>query len=181
MTRAVPANGIELAVVDEGDGPLVVLCHGFPELAFSWRHQIPALVRAGYRVLAPDMRGFGASTAPAEVEAYDVVTLCEDMCGLLDAVGEQAAIFVGHDWGANVVWQLARAAPRARARGGRAERAVRPARTGAADPDHAQALGRGLLHRVVPGAGRRRRGPRERRAPDADDQAPVDGAVGPGG
>ena len=61
MTRTVAVNGIELNVVDEGDGPLVVLCHGFPELAYSWRHQVPALARAGYRVLAPDMRGFGAA------------------------------------------------------------------------------------------------------------------------
>jgi pimeloyl-ACP methyl ester carboxylesterase len=105
--RAVSTNGIELNVVDEGEGPLVVLCHGFPELAFSWRHQVPALVRAGYRVLAPDMRGFGRSSAPQEIEAYDIVTLCADMCGLLDAVDAQSAIFVGHDWGANVTWQLA--------------------------------------------------------------------------
>jgi pimeloyl-ACP methyl ester carboxylesterase len=105
--RKVAANGIELNVVDEGEGPLVVLCHGFPELAFSWRHQVPALVAAGYRVLAPDMRGFGASSAPAEVDAYDVATLCDDMCALLDAVDEDSAIFVGHDWGANVTWQLA--------------------------------------------------------------------------
>ena len=105
--RRVPVNGIELAVMEEGEGPLVVLCHGFPELAFSWRHQIKPLVDAGYRVLAPDMRGYGGSSAPAEVEAYNVLALCEDMCGLLDAAGEQRAIFVGHDWGANVVWWLA--------------------------------------------------------------------------
>ena len=105
--RTIAANGIELNVLDEGSGPLVVLCHGFPELAFSWRHQVPALTGAGYRVLAPDMRGYGRSSAPARVEDYDVVTLCGDMCGVLDAVGEDSAIFVGHDWGANVVWQLA--------------------------------------------------------------------------
>jgi len=100
-------NGIELHAVEEGSGPLVVLCHGFPELAFSWRHQIPALARAGYRVVAPDMRGFGQSSAPAEPEAYDVVSLSRDMTGLLDALGEQAAIFVGHDWGGSLVWSLA--------------------------------------------------------------------------
>jgi pimeloyl-ACP methyl ester carboxylesterase len=104
--QTVAANGIELNVLEEGDGPLVVLCHGFPELAFSWRHQLPALARAGYRVLAPDMRGYGKSSAPKEIEAYDVVTLCEDMCGLLDWAGEQSAIFVGHDWGANVTWWM---------------------------------------------------------------------------
>jgi pimeloyl-ACP methyl ester carboxylesterase len=85
----------------------VVLCHGFPELAYSWRHQIPALAGAGYRVAAPDMRGFGHSSAPPEVSAYDVMSLCGDMCGLLDALGEESAIFVGHDWGASLVWSLA--------------------------------------------------------------------------
>jgi pimeloyl-ACP methyl ester carboxylesterase len=105
--RRIATNGVELNVIDEGSGPLVVLCHGFPELAFSWRHQIAALSDAGFHVLAPDMRGFGRSSAPAEVESYDAVTLCGDMCGLLDALGQEAAIFVGHDWGANVVWQLA--------------------------------------------------------------------------
>ena len=105
--RRIAANGIELEALDEGEGPLVVLCHGFPELAYSWRRQVPALAAAGYRVLAPDMRGYGGSSAPAEVEAYDVISLCGDMCGLLDALGEQEALFVGHDWGAWLVWQLA--------------------------------------------------------------------------
>ncbi len=103
----VAVNNIELNVLDEGEGPPVVLCHGFPELAFSWRRQIPALVQAGYRVLAPDMRGYGASSAPDAIEDYNIVALCADMCGLLDAVGEPSAVFVGHDWGANVVWQMA--------------------------------------------------------------------------
>jgi pimeloyl-ACP methyl ester carboxylesterase len=105
--RRIAVNGIELQLVDEGEGQLIVLCHGFPELAYSWRAQIPALSAAGYRVIAPDMRGFGASSAPSEVEAYDVLTLCGDLCGVLDDVGEESAIFIGHDWGANVVWQLA--------------------------------------------------------------------------
>jgi len=105
--RRLAANGIELHVLDEGDGPLVILCHGFPELAFSWRHQLRALVAAGFRVVAPDMRGYGHSSAPAPVEAYDVVSLCGDLCGLLDALEEPSAVFVGHDWGASVVWQLA--------------------------------------------------------------------------
>ncbi|HEX3910895.1 MAG TPA: alpha/beta hydrolase [Solirubrobacteraceae bacterium] len=105
--RAIATNGIELSVQEEGEGPLVVLCHGFPELSYSWRHQLPALSAAGYRVLVPDMRGYGESSAPVEIGAYDLAQLCGDMCGLLDAVGEQAAIFVGHDWGANLAWQLA--------------------------------------------------------------------------
>src|ERR1700756_1222953 len=97
-------SAIALHVVEEGSGPLVVLCHGFPELAFSWRHQIPVLAHAGYRVVAPDMRGFGQSSAPAQIEAYDVGSLCADMTGLLDALEEESAIFVGHDWGASLVW-----------------------------------------------------------------------------
>jgi pimeloyl-ACP methyl ester carboxylesterase len=100
-------NGIELRLLEQGEGPLVVLCHGFPELAFSWRHQMPVLAGAGYRVVAPDMRGFGGSSTPAEVEAYDVVSLCGDMTALLDALGERSAIFIGHDWGASLVWSLA--------------------------------------------------------------------------
>jgi pimeloyl-ACP methyl ester carboxylesterase len=105
--RPIATNGIELSVLDEGSGPAVVLCHGFPELAYSWRHQVPALLAAGYRVLAPDMRGFGGSSIPAEIEAYDIVSLCGDLCGLLDAVGEESAVFVGHDWGAHATWSMA--------------------------------------------------------------------------
>jgi pimeloyl-ACP methyl ester carboxylesterase len=107
-TRTVAVgDGIELSVAEAGSGPAIVLCHGFPELAFSWRHQVPALVEAGYRVLAPDMRGYGASSAPGDIAAYDTLSLCGDMAGLLDAAGEESAIFVGHDWGASLVWQLA--------------------------------------------------------------------------
>jgi pimeloyl-ACP methyl ester carboxylesterase len=105
--RRVATNGIELELLDEGQGPLVVLCHGFPELAFSWRHQLPALTAAGFRVVAPDLRGYGASSVPAEVDAYNLVSLCGDLCGLLDALEQEHAIFVGHDWGANLVWHLA--------------------------------------------------------------------------
>ena len=107
--RLIATNGVELNVIEAGaaDGPLVVLCHGFPELAYSWRHQVPALTAAGFRVVAPDMRGFGRSSIPPEIAAYDIVSLCGDLCGLLDALGEESALFVGHDWGANAVWQLA--------------------------------------------------------------------------
>jgi pimeloyl-ACP methyl ester carboxylesterase len=94
-------------VAEQGEGPPVVLCHGFPELSHSWRHQLPALAGAGYRAIAPDMRGYGESSIPAEVEAYDLPTLCADMVGLLDALGEERAAFVGHDWGAAVVWEAA--------------------------------------------------------------------------
>ena len=109
--RSLAANGIELHVLDEGTGPLVVLCHGFPELAFSWRHQVPALTGSGFRVIAPDLRGYGRSSTPPAVEDYDMITLCGDLCGLLDAVGEESATFVGHDWGASLVWQLATVHP----------------------------------------------------------------------
>jgi len=109
--RRVAVNDIELSIVEQGEGPLVVLCHGFPELGYSWRHQLPVLAEAGYRVVVPDMRGYGRSSAPAEVEAYDIVTLCGDLTGLLDELDEQQAIFVGHDWGAIVVWNLSVLAP----------------------------------------------------------------------
>ena len=107
VERQLKLNGIELHLLEEGTGPLVVLCHGFPELAWSWRHQIPALAAAGYRVLAPDMRGFGGSSIPAQIEAYDILSLCADLRGLLDAQGEEQAVFIGHDWGSHAVWSLA--------------------------------------------------------------------------
>ncbi|WP_327139763.1 alpha/beta fold hydrolase [Nocardia sp. NBC_01327] len=110
-SRQVAANGIELRVVEHGDGPAVVFCHGFPELGFSWRHQVFALADAGFRTLTPDMRGYGGSSRPDRVEDYDILTVCADLIGLLDAYGLEDAIFVGHDWGASVVWQLARAYP----------------------------------------------------------------------
>jgi pimeloyl-ACP methyl ester carboxylesterase len=105
--RQLRVNGVELHLLEAGAGPIIVLCHGFPELAHSWRHQIPVLAAAGYRVIAPDMRGFGGSSAPSEIEAYDVLQLTGDLLGLLDAEGEQQAIFIGHDWGAHAVWQMA--------------------------------------------------------------------------
>jgi pimeloyl-ACP methyl ester carboxylesterase len=89
-----------------GQGPAVVLCHGFPELAYSYRHQLPALVAAGFRVVAPDQRGYGASDRPVEISAYDIHHLTGDLVALLDALGIEKAIFVGHDWGGLVVWQM---------------------------------------------------------------------------
>jgi pimeloyl-ACP methyl ester carboxylesterase len=107
--RRVATNGIELHVVEAGpeDGTPVVLCHGFPELAYSWRHQIPALAGAGYRVIAPDQRGYGESDRPAPIEDYDIHHLTGDLLGLLDDVGADQAVFVGHDWGSMVVGQMA--------------------------------------------------------------------------
>jgi len=104
-------NGIELHVAEQGRGRPVILCHGFPELWYSWRHQLSALAAAGYRAIAPDMRGHGQSSIPAEVEAYDLLTVCDDMVALLEQLGEDEAVFVGHDWGATVVWTLALAHP----------------------------------------------------------------------
>ncbi len=114
-TRRVATGGITLRVFDHGEArpgrPPVVLCHGFPELAFSWRHQLFALARAGHRVLVPDMRGYGGSSRPVDVDAYDILTLCSDLAAVLDDVGADDAVFVGHDWGANVVWNMALAHP----------------------------------------------------------------------
>jgi pimeloyl-ACP methyl ester carboxylesterase len=109
--RAVRTNGISMHMAEQGEGPLVVLCHGFPELWYSWRHQLPALADAGYHAVAPDQRGYGRTDRPDAVEAYDLVHLTDDMLGLLDALSEERAVFVGHDWGANVVWQLGLRAP----------------------------------------------------------------------
>lgn len=109
--RKVATDGAELNVLDAGDGPLVVLAHGFPELAYAWRHQIPALASAGYRVLAPDQRGYGRSSCPSAVEAYDVRRLTGDLVALVDDAGAEKAVFVGNDWGSMLVWQLALLAP----------------------------------------------------------------------
>lgn len=104
--RVVDTNGIRMAVRDEGRGPAVVLCHGFPELAYSWRLQVPALVDAGYRVLVPDQRGYGDTDLPADVATYDIHHLTGDLVGLLDACGVERAVFVGHDWGGLVTWMM---------------------------------------------------------------------------
>jgi pimeloyl-ACP methyl ester carboxylesterase len=108
-SRTVAVNRVDLQVVDAGpaDGPLVVLAHGFPELAYSWRHQIPALADAGYHVLAPDQRGYGRSSRPEAITDYDIVHLTDDLLGLVDDAGAAQAVFVGHDWGSMIVWQQA--------------------------------------------------------------------------
>ncbi len=107
--RVVTEPGVELDVIDAGpsDGDLVVLLHGFPESAHSWRHQLTPLADAGYRVLAPDQRGYAGSSAPAHVEAYAADRLTADVCALLDDVGAATATIVGHDWGALVAWHMA--------------------------------------------------------------------------
>ena len=100
-----------MAVYEEGEGPAVIMLHGFPELAFSWRHQIPALAAAGYRTIAPDMRGYGQTEGPDGVDEYSVSKLIGDLHGLLDALQLERAIFVGHDMGAILLWHMAMLAP----------------------------------------------------------------------
>jgi pimeloyl-ACP methyl ester carboxylesterase len=109
----IASNGISLHVATAGpvDGPPVVLCHGFPELWYSWRHQLGALGAAGYRAFAPDLRGYGASSHPTEVGDYGSDNLTADLGGLLDHYGYEKAAFVGHDWGAMVVWEMGRLHP----------------------------------------------------------------------
>lgn len=105
----IPVNGVALEVFEAGDpttGQPIVLCHGFPEHAFSWRYQIPALAAAGYHVIVPNQRGYGNSSRPTQVTDYGIEHLTGDLVALLDHYGYQDAIFVGHDWGANVVWRL---------------------------------------------------------------------------
>ena len=111
--RRIDTNGVELDVIDAGTPghPVVVLVHGFPESSHSWRHQVGPLVDAGYRVLVPDQRGYGASSAPTDVAAYRSDHLAADLVGLLDDVGADDALFVGHDWGSMVVWDLSRLHP----------------------------------------------------------------------
>jgi pimeloyl-ACP methyl ester carboxylesterase len=105
--RFVEGNGVRLHVAEQGAGPLVVLCHGFPESWYSWRHQLAALAAAGYRAVAPDMRGYGQSDRPEAIDAYTLLRLTGDMVGLLDALGAPTAVIAGHDWGAPVAWHAA--------------------------------------------------------------------------
>ncbi len=106
-SRTIQVNGLEMFLLEQGEGPLVLLCHGWPELSYSWRHQIPALAAAGFHVVAPDMRGFGRTSAPAEIEAYTILHNVGDMVALVAALGEKQAVIVGHDWGAPVAWHAA--------------------------------------------------------------------------
>ncbi|AUS77260.1 alpha/beta hydrolase [Actinoalloteichus sp. AHMU CJ021] len=105
-------NGIDIALVDQGEGDPVLLLHGFPDSSYLWRHQIPVLVDAGYRVIAPDLRGFGDSDKPQEVEAYGMRTIVNDVVALTQELGVPRAHVVGHDWGAAVAWMYAFLMPR---------------------------------------------------------------------
>jgi pimeloyl-ACP methyl ester carboxylesterase len=105
--RTVEANGIRMHIAEQGAGPLVVLCHGFPESWYSWRHQLAALAEAGFHAVAPDMRGYGQTEAPEAIEQYTMLHLVGDMVGLLDALDAKSAVIAGHDWGAPVAWHAA--------------------------------------------------------------------------
>ncbi len=109
MSFNVKTNGVELHVEEAGDkdAPAVVFLHGFPELAYSWRHQLPAIAAAGYYAVAPDQRGYGRSSRPEPITDYDIVHLTDDIVGVLDAIGKEKAVFVGHDWGSMVASHMA--------------------------------------------------------------------------
>lgn len=105
--RIVAANGLSVHLAEQGDGPLVLLCHGFPETWYSWRHQLPALAEAGFHAVAPDLRGYGETSRPSEIDKYTLFHLVGDMVGLLDGLGAETAVIVGHDWGATLAWHAA--------------------------------------------------------------------------
>jgi pimeloyl-ACP methyl ester carboxylesterase len=111
IERIVQVNGISLNIAEQGVGPLVLLCHGFPESWYSWRHQIDALAAAGFHAVAPDMRGYGKSDRPEAVDQYTIFHLIGDLVGLLDALETQQAVVVGHDLGGYIAWHAARLRP----------------------------------------------------------------------
>jgi pimeloyl-ACP methyl ester carboxylesterase len=141
--RFVDTNGIRMHVAEAGEGPLVVLCHGFPESWHSWRHQLGALAEAGFHAVAPDQRGYGQTDKPPAIEDYTLLHLVGDIVGLLDALGAPTAAIVGHDWGAPVAWHTALLRPdRCRAVVGLSVpfRGRRPARPTAAMPETDDAI-----------------------------------------
>src|ERR1700744_113338 len=105
--RMIDTNGIRLHVAEQGEGPLVILCHGFPKCWYSWRHQLGALAKAGFRAVAPDLRGYGQSDRPDGVEKYTILDDIGDIVGLVDALGAKQAVIAGHDIGAAIAWQAA--------------------------------------------------------------------------
>jgi pimeloyl-ACP methyl ester carboxylesterase len=111
VQRTVETNGAKIHFAEQGSGPLVLLCHGWPELWVSWKHQLPALAAAGFHAVAPDMRGYGDSAVPTDTAAYSILDMVGDLTGLIGALGERKAIIVGHDWGAIVAWAAAQLRP----------------------------------------------------------------------
>jgi pimeloyl-ACP methyl ester carboxylesterase len=109
--RTIETNGVRMHLAEQGAGPLIVLCHGFPESWYSWRHQLPALAAAGFHAVAPDMRGYGQTDRPEAIDQYTLLHLVGDIVGLLDALGAEEAVVAGHDWGAPVAWHAAQWRP----------------------------------------------------------------------
>src|SRR5262244_2399534 len=105
--RFVETNGIKMHYVAQGNGPVVIMCHGWPESWYSWRHQIPALAAAGFRAIAPDMRGYGQSDAPQAVDSYNVLTISGDIVGLVNSLAATDVVIAGHDWGSPIAWTCA--------------------------------------------------------------------------
>ncbi len=105
--RTIETNGIQMHIAEQGSGPLVLMCHGFPESWYSWRHQLKALAQAGYHAVAPDMRGYGQTERPDAIDQYTMLHLVGDMVGVLDALEAETAVIAGHDWGAPVAWHCA--------------------------------------------------------------------------
>lgn len=109
--RHIETNGIRLHIAEQGEGPLVILCHGFPETSHAWRHQLDALGQTGFHVVAPDLRGYGDSDCPPDVAQYSALDVIGDLVGLVDALGQRQAVLVGNDWGASIAWQAAQLRP----------------------------------------------------------------------
>src|ERR1700752_4385405 len=109
--RMIKTNGISLNIAEQGEGPLVLLCHGFPECWYSWRHQLAALAAAGFHAVAPDMRGYGRTDRPEAIDQYTLLHLVGDIIGLVDALSCGPAVIAGHDWGAPVAWHAAQLRP----------------------------------------------------------------------
>lgn len=109
--RFIEANGIRLHVAEQGNGPLVLLCHGFPETSHAWRHQLAALAQAGFHAVAPDLRGYGLSECPEDIGQYTTLDVIGDLVALVGVLGESQAVVVGNDWGATIAWQAAMLRP----------------------------------------------------------------------
>lgn len=109
--RIIEANGLKLQIAEQGQGPLVLLCHGFPETSHAWRHQLKDLAAAGYRAVAPDLRGYGGSECPPDTASYSALDIVGDLVALVRQLGESQAVVVGNDWGATIAWQAARLRP----------------------------------------------------------------------
>ena len=154
--HTVDARGTRIHLVEEGEGPIVLLVHGFPESWYSWRHQLPAIAEAGFRAVAIDVRGYGRSSKPLDVAAYGMVQHVADNVGVVEALGEETAIIVGHDWGSPIAAHSALLRPDVFTGRRPLERRLQPA--GSTPPDgefrrHGRRVGRGVLHQLLPGAG----------------------------